>query len=267
MEYFHGYSQTEQKRLVAQAELFEPYIHENMNFNQEESILEVGCGVGVQIKTILKRHKVAKITGIDLSDEQINKAKLLLANEIQNGIVEVFSTSSEKMPFDDNSFDSIYITFVLEHVLNPSTLLAEVKRILKPNGKFYCTEPFNSSLYIYPKTEYLIEYWKCLNRLRKEEFLGDPNIGIKLPNLFINSGFTIDIFTAKEVILDKRNTTEHTRFLKWFKEMLLSSYDLLLDRQLVSADANEQISLEIDRLGSDPETIFLLNFRQILARK
>lgn len=55
--------------------------------------------------------------------------------------VDVFY-DGKKIPFQDNNFDSILCTEVLEHVFNIDELLAEFNRVLKPRGKAIITTPF-----------------------------------------------------------------------------------------------------------------------------
>lgn len=53
-----------------------------------------------------------------------------------------FFYDGKSIPFEDNSFDAILCTEVLEHVFNIEEILAEFKRILKPGGKALITTPF-----------------------------------------------------------------------------------------------------------------------------
>jgi len=53
-----------------------------------------------------------------------------------------FFYDGKKIPFEDNSFDGILCTEVLEHVFNIDELLTELHRVLKPNGKAIITTPF-----------------------------------------------------------------------------------------------------------------------------
>lgn len=53
-----------------------------------------------------------------------------------------FFYDGKKIPFEDNTFDGILCTEVLEHVFNIDELLSEFYRVLKPNGKAIITTPF-----------------------------------------------------------------------------------------------------------------------------
>jgi 2-polyprenyl-3-methyl-5-hydroxy-6-metoxy-1,4-benzoquinol methylase len=58
------------------------------------------------------------------------------------------------MPFENNTFDVVLSTEVLEHVLNPDAYLLEVKRVLKPGGIFFFTVPILMSLHEVPYDYY-----------------------------------------------------------------------------------------------------------------
>jgi SAM-dependent methyltransferase len=49
---------------------------------------------------------------------------------------------AHKLPFEDATFDGVWIQAVLEHVLDPAVVVAEIRRILKPNGLVYAETPF-----------------------------------------------------------------------------------------------------------------------------
>jgi SAM-dependent methyltransferase len=51
-------------------------------------------------------------------------------------------TDAHHLPFDDAVFDGVWITAVLEHVLEPQTVVNEIWRVLKPSGQVYAETPF-----------------------------------------------------------------------------------------------------------------------------
>ena len=265
-EYIHTYEESEQQRLVAQAEFLAPYTHPFLSFEPTDSILEIGCGVGAQMKIILEKRKLKKLTGIDLEPKQIEKAKTLLYNQINQGKVELTVGSGINLPYADGSFDVVYIFFVLEHFIDPKSILKEIKRVLKPNGKFYCTEVFNAGTYIYPDNPFLVNYWKKFNDLQTA-IGGNPHIGIELSNLCIDSGFIIDKFVSTAPLLDKRmiDSTERKQFLNMWETLFLSGYSMLYDRGIINKEDNKLVSLEFEKILLNPNSIFLYTCWQVLA--
>jgi 2-polyprenyl-3-methyl-5-hydroxy-6-metoxy-1,4-benzoquinol methylase len=88
-------------------------------------LLDVGCGSGTLLG-LLKRRGFQPL-GVDFSAEAARVA------ETENG-VRVVVGSLEQARFPDSSFDMVTLFHVMEHVTNPRDVLAEVSRILKPNG-------------------------------------------------------------------------------------------------------------------------------------
>jgi len=107
----------------------------------DAEILDYGCGVGRSLKEVIKFNP-KKITGIDISEVSIKKAK-----DTTHGLdskVELMVDNCEKTKFQDGSFDIVYGTGILHH-LNMSLCLDEIHRILKPGGKFLFVEPLGTN--------------------------------------------------------------------------------------------------------------------------
>ena len=104
-------------------------------------ILDYGCGIGQSLQKVVE-FKSKKITGIDISEVSIKKAKKVIQN--LNANVELMVDNCERTSFKDNTFDIIYGTGILHH-LNMSLCLNEIYRILKPKGKFLFVEPLGTN--------------------------------------------------------------------------------------------------------------------------
>jgi SAM-dependent methyltransferase len=89
-----------------------------------QSILDVGCGTGAVLSELVKRGIGTSHKGIDLTAPGIHVdpgAKHL-------SLVEY---DGETIPFPDDSFDFVYASHVVEHVLNPRGFIAEISRVAK----------------------------------------------------------------------------------------------------------------------------------------
>ncbi len=60
----------------------------------------------------------------------------------KNRHLDVECDITKKLPFKNNSFDTLILSDVLEHIPNPNYLMSEINRILKPNGKVLMNVPF-----------------------------------------------------------------------------------------------------------------------------
>lgn len=94
--------------------------------------LDFGCGQGDFTYMISKY--CSSIYGIDCSGIAINKAKSNYP-AIDFSILD----ASDRLPYDDQSFDTVFMIDVLEHILDIETLLEEINRILKPKGHLLIT--------------------------------------------------------------------------------------------------------------------------------
>ncbi len=109
------------------------YLPQVVDFSgyRNRSILEIGCGVGIDAVRFARNG--AKVTGVDLSPVGIELAR---KNFSQNNLKGDFLVlDGEHLPFADNSFDMVYVHGVLQYAANPTQMLNEAKRVLRPGGQ------------------------------------------------------------------------------------------------------------------------------------
>ena len=95
------------------------------------SVLEVGCGAGVDLARFARGG--ATVTGVDLAASAIDLAR---ANFEQKGLSGTFEVADgEHLPFPDNSFDLVYAHGVVQYTADPRRLVEECRRVLKPGGE------------------------------------------------------------------------------------------------------------------------------------
>jgi ubiquinone/menaquinone biosynthesis C-methylase UbiE len=102
----------------------------------EKSVLD--CGAGGKIPPLGLLHGLGFDTfGIDISDEQIEKARRF--EEEQNMDLNIQKGDMTEIPFDDESFGYVYSQNSIFHLTKYETAKAmqEMKRVLKPNGFLY----------------------------------------------------------------------------------------------------------------------------------
>ncbi|HIK08561.1 MAG TPA: class I SAM-dependent methyltransferase [Trichormus sp. M33_DOE_039] len=267
-KYIHGYTADEQDRLIRQSNIISPYIYKNIDFSNCHHIIEVGCGVGAQIQQLLNRWPHLKITGVDISVEQITRASELLKPYIDAGKVSLHVSHGGEIPFPDESFDGAFICFVLEHANRPLSVLKEIKRVMISGSRLYCTEAFNSGLYVYPNCLALQTYWEIFNRQQKS-LHGDPDIGIKLCNLALQAGFFDSNQQYIPISLDSRIKDESKRseLITWFLECLLSATPSLINQKKITPYLIEAMTDELNMIQNKQDSIFLYPFQQMQAIK
>jgi ubiquinone/menaquinone biosynthesis C-methylase UbiE len=109
------------------------------------NVLELGCGIGFQ--SALLSTMSDSVVATDLPDEnmsthtpgKIRLQSLLTGLGIENVSHEF--CSAESLPFEDNSFDMVFSSHVLEHIPDFEKAMKEIYRVLKPNGFLFCVVP------------------------------------------------------------------------------------------------------------------------------
>jgi demethylmenaquinone methyltransferase/2-methoxy-6-polyprenyl-1,4-benzoquinol methylase len=89
---------------------------------------------------IFNKFKTPKIIGIDISKDMIAIGEKKIKQQQLEKFIQLQEGDSENIPFTDNSFDAATVAFGVRNFENLEKGLAEVYRILKPNGKFVILE-------------------------------------------------------------------------------------------------------------------------------
>lgn len=117
-------------------ESFGDWIVSNYKIAGGMRILELGCGTGDMWKGHLELlHNSTELVLTDFSEGMLEAAKKNLGawEQISYQVVDI-----QNIPFEDNSFDIVIANMMLYHVPDLAKGLAEVRRVLKTDGTFYC---------------------------------------------------------------------------------------------------------------------------------
>jgi ubiquinone/menaquinone biosynthesis C-methylase UbiE len=108
-------------------------------------VLEVGCGRGVGTEIILDRFGAAEVCAIDLDPEMIDLARKRLARYGSDRVhVDVGDVTAVQS--DDASFDAVFDFGIIHHVPDWAAAVAEVRRVLRPAGRFFFEEVTSHAL-------------------------------------------------------------------------------------------------------------------------
>ena len=112
--------------------------------SKNREVLDYGCGIGPIIEKVVQFNP-KKITGIDISEVSISKAKEKF--EDLNSKIELSVDNCEETKFNDNKFDLVYGLGILHH-LQTSKCVREISRILKPGGILLFIEPLGTNPFL-----------------------------------------------------------------------------------------------------------------------
>lgn len=151
MDYVHGYSTRESIRLVDQAVTLTELLHSDTVYPAGSKVLEAGCGVGAQTAIMAKNSPQAQFTSIDISSTSLQAASALIAESHLTNVTfqnaDIFA-----LPFPSESFDHIFVCFVLEHLKDPASALRALLPVLKRGGTITVIEGDHGSAYYHPES-------------------------------------------------------------------------------------------------------------------
>src|SRR6266550_2959042 len=200
MTYVHGYDTRENERLEDQAGTLVDLLHSDTAYPPGSTVLEVGCGVGAQTLTLARRSPDAGFTSIDVSAASIAEARQKIDG---TGLTNVEFQQADifALPFDAESFDHVFVCFVLEHLSRPLQALAILKGVLRPGGTITVIEGDHGSAYFYPDSSAAQAAIDCLVELQRRAG-GNALIGRQVFPLLVEAGFDAVRVSPRMVYVD-----------------------------------------------------------------
>lgn len=160
----HGSISSQRERVVPQA---------------EGEVLEIGIGSGLNLP-YYDPGKITSVTGIDPSVELWSRRDQTSSN--LPFPLTFAQAKAEKLPFDDNSFDTVLSTFTLCTVEDPYRALSEMRRVLRPGGRLlFCEHGLAPDRHIRLVQNTLNPLWKPVG--------GGCNLNRNIPALIRAGGF------------------------------------------------------------------------------
>jgi len=113
-----------------------------LDLKNAKSVLDIGCGEGLQLEYIHKRFPHLNLTGIDISEKRIERAR----GRVPSANLLVMSATAENLGFANESFDRALCSETLEHLPHPRKVLVNAHKVLKPFSLFVVSTPYKEKL-------------------------------------------------------------------------------------------------------------------------
>lgn len=141
-------------------------------------ILDIGCGPGTITVDLATHVPLGHVTGLDASDDVLDKARAhAAACNVRN--IEFVVADAHALPFPDETFDVTHAHQVLQHVGDPVQMLREMRRVTKAGGFVAARDADYAGMTWYPESEGMTE-WRKIYTLVARANGGEPDAGRRL---------------------------------------------------------------------------------------
>ncbi len=265
MKYVHGYDPRENIRLQDQASTLVQLLHSDTTYPAGSRVLEAGCGVGAQTITLAKNSPQASFTSIDISKDSIREARKKIG---QAGFSNVSFQQGDifRLQFEPESFDHLFICFVLEHLAQPVEALGLLKNLLKVGGTITVIEGDHGSTYFYPDSEAAHEAIQCQVELQKRAG-GNANIGRQLYPLLKKAGFNSIQVSPRMVYADSSRPQLVEGFTRnTFTAMIEGIREPSIESGLITGETFDEGIKDLYRTAED-DGVFCYTFFKAFSTK
>ena len=122
-----------------------PVARETAAIKPRERVLDLACGTGELLRRIVQHTSDADLTGVDIAPGMVERARAKLAG-VSDAKIE--QADAHDLPFRDGSFDVVVCANTFHYFTHPTSVLGEVRRVLRPDGRFVVLD-------------WCRDYWTC----------------------------------------------------------------------------------------------------------
>jgi SAM-dependent methyltransferase len=264
-QYVHGYSKKETVRLNDHAQTLAELLHHDSLFPAGSRVLEAGCGTGAQTVHLARLNPQIRITAVDLAESSLEAARARIA-ELGFCNVEFMRADVNDAPFEPDSFDHIFVCFVLEHLARPVEVLSHLKRVLKLGGTITVIEGDHGSTFFHPESSAARMAIGCQVELQARAG-GNALIGRELYPLLNLAGFRDVRVSPRMVYVDAGRPGLVDGFTrKTFTAMIEGVRQSALEAGLIDASDFDRGIRDLYRT-TEPDGVFCYTFFKAFGAK
>ena len=148
-------------------------------------LLEIGCGVGAVLAVLGQEFPGVELFGVDVEPAQLEFAR----QHLERAGVEatLLEADALALPFENESFDHVWMMWFLEHLADPRSALREARRVLVPDGAITAIEVDYSTCRAEPSTAAFEALVTAM--VRGMAASGWSDAGTRLPGWLRDAGF------------------------------------------------------------------------------
>jgi SAM-dependent methyltransferase len=168
-------------------------LKENLKYFKGK-LLDYGCGKMPYKKFILENSNVSEYIGIDIENALDYK-----------GDKPNFTWKGDTLPFENETFDTIFATEVFEHIHDLDFALIEIYRVLKKGGYLFFTVPYLWTLHEVPNDEYRYTPFSLEKKFKRANFM--------VVNIFATGGWNASLAQMLGLWVRRKPMSENKRKL------------------------------------------------------
>lgn len=225
-------------------------------------VLDVGCGPGSITVGFAEAVGSGEVVGVDFQASQVASAQTMsAARGLNNARFEV--ADAYQLPFSDASFDAVFAHAVLWHLRFPQRALAEIRRVLRPDGIVGVRDcDWGGRIYA-PATPRLDDWFALTVRIRQHNG-GNPFLGRQLRRLLLDAGFvnlegSVSAWTAG-------TQQELEQCAAFLKAQLQGFSATALAEGWLDAASVQALTMEIEDWAARPDAFYLDTYCELLGR-
>ena len=264
-DYVHGYTDRESHRLTDQANTLTELLHHDTSYPVSSRVLEAGCGVGAQTVILARRSPQARFLSIDVSEASLRQARTLVETEGLDNVTFARRNLFDLVP-EKETFDHIFVCFVLEHLPDPVAALVHLGKLLRKGGSLTAIEGDHGSFYCHPESAEAKRTVQCLVDVQAR-LGGNALIGRQLYPLFRAAGFPDTVVSPRAVYADASRPAWVEGFSKrTFIAMVEGARDQALSLGIIDEAAWNKGIADLHR-ATETDGTFCYSFFKAVARK
>jgi SAM-dependent methyltransferase len=227
-------------------------------------VLEAACGVGAQTLILAKNSPGARFVSVDISHESLALAEERIRAE---GVKNVTFRQGDVyfLPFRKESFDHIFVCFLLEHLDNPVLALEKMRGLLKVGGTITVIEGDHGSALFYPDSRDAHRVIDCLVGIQRQ-MGGNAMIGRELWHLVHDAGFSEVTVSPRQVYADSSRPDAIGGVRNIFIAMVEGVREQALAGNLIDAETWEQGIRDLYRTTEKDGTFSYTFFKAVAGK-
>ncbi len=212
-----------------------------------EQVLDIGSGPGLLAQDLAKCvGKTGRVHGIDLAENMVESARTRCAEQPWT---EFQVADAMSLPFPDGTFDVVVSTQVYEYVPDLEGALAELRRVLRPNGRGLIVD-----------TDWATPYWSASDASRRDriiaawgEHCAQEAVPMRLPRTLRKVGLLVQ----RRGVLPLLNPEYHENTFSYWLAKIIGAF-VVGRKDLTSEDVDDWLA-DLEVLGEEGAYFFCIN--------